>query len=90
MTFPEAVWLPLLPTLIITGTAFLVLLADLWIDGPDPDGLGWLGIVGSIVAAVASATMWNQHGTPSPAVSSSTTTRCFSISCFALPRPSRC
>jgi NADH-quinone oxidoreductase subunit N len=62
MTFPEVVWLPLLPTLIVTGTAFLVLLVDMFIDGPDRDGLGWLGIVGAIVAAVASATMWNQQG----------------------------
>jgi NADH-quinone oxidoreductase subunit N len=62
MTFPEVVWLPLVPTLIITGTAFLVLLADMFIEGPDRDGLGWLGIVGAVVASVASATMWNQQG----------------------------
>lgn len=62
MVFPEVVWLPLLPTLIVTGTAFLVLLADLFVEGPDRDGLGWIGIAGMLVAAVASATMWNQHG----------------------------
>jgi NADH-quinone oxidoreductase subunit N len=61
MIFPQVSWLVLLPVLIVTGTAFLVLTADLFIEGPDREGLGWIGIVGLIVAAVASATLWNTH-----------------------------
>jgi len=59
MTRPDVSWLTLLPTLIVLGTALVVLLADLWTEGPDREGLGWIGIVGLLVAAVASATLWN-------------------------------
>lgn len=58
MSFPEVSWLALLPTLIVSGVAILVLLADLWIEGPDREGLGWVGIVGLLAAAVASAVLW--------------------------------
>ncbi len=53
-------WLVLLPVLLLTGTALLVMVTDLWMEGPDRDGLGWLGIVGLAVTAVASVTLWNQ------------------------------
>jgi len=59
MTFPPIPWAALLPVLIISGTAMVVLLADLWTEGPDRDGLGWLGIAGLLVAAVTSALLWN-------------------------------
>ena len=58
---PEISWLALLPSLIVSVTAMLVLVIDLWVTGPDREGLGWIGIVGSIVAAVASALLWNTH-----------------------------
>ncbi|MBI4518934.1 MAG: NADH-quinone oxidoreductase subunit N [Deltaproteobacteria bacterium] len=54
-------WLVLLPALLLTGTALLVMVADLWMEGPDRDGLGWLGIAGLVVALIASVTLWNQH-----------------------------
>ncbi|HUI25612.1 MAG TPA: NADH-quinone oxidoreductase subunit N [Candidatus Kryptonia bacterium] len=54
-------WLVLLPVLLLSGTAVLVMVADLFIEGPDRDGLGWLGIVGLIVTMVASISLWNQH-----------------------------
>lgn len=63
MTFPEISWLALLPGLVVLGTAFLVMIADLFTDGPDREGLGWIGIAGLIVAAVVSATLWNTHET---------------------------
>ena len=53
-------WLVLLPVLLLTGTALLVMVSDLFLEGPDRDGLGWLGIVGLVVTAVASITLWNQ------------------------------
>src|SRR6185295_5046933 len=34
---------------------------DLWLEGPDREGLGWIGMVGLVIAAVVSALMWNQH-----------------------------
>ena len=36
----DIAWLPLLPTLIVTGTSFIVLVADLFVEGPDREGLG--------------------------------------------------
>lgn len=59
MTIPVIAWLTLLPTLVVLGTAFLILLADLFVEGPDREGLGWIGIVGLVVAAVVSAMLWN-------------------------------
>ena len=54
-------WTVVLPILLVTGTAFAVLLADLAVSGPDRDGLGWIGIVGLMVTAIASAALWNTH-----------------------------
>jgi NADH-quinone oxidoreductase subunit N len=56
---PDISWLAILPALIITGTALLTLVADLWSQGPDREGLGWIGIVGLMAAAIASVTLWN-------------------------------
>lgn len=59
MTFPDISWLALLPTLIVCFTALLVVVTDLWTEGPDREGLGWIGIVGLGVAAVVSMLLWN-------------------------------
>jgi len=56
-------WTVLLPTLLATGTAFAVLLADLAITGPERDGLGWIGIVGLLATAVATANAWGTNAT---------------------------
>jgi NADH-quinone oxidoreductase subunit N len=56
-------WLVLLPVLLVTGTAVLVVIADLWGEGPDRDALGWLGIVGLIATAIASVALWNHQET---------------------------
>lgn len=58
MTFPEISWLPLLPVLIVAGTACLVLVADLLVEGPDREGLGWIGVIGLCIAAIAAALLW--------------------------------
>jgi len=60
----DIAWLPLLPMLIVTGTAFVVLIADLFVQGPDREGLGWIGLVGLGIAAVVSALLWTTeaHG----------------------------
>lgn len=63
MTMPDISWLTILPVLIVFGTGLIVLVADLWIEGPDREGLGWIGIVGLLVAAIASATLWNTQQT---------------------------
>ena len=54
-------WLTLLPVLLLTATALLVMVADLFTEGPDRDGLGWIGIAGLVVTMVASIALWNQH-----------------------------
>ena len=59
MSFPDISWLALLPTLVVTGSALVVLLADLGVEGPDRDGLGWIGIIGLVAAIVVSVTLWN-------------------------------
>jgi NADH-quinone oxidoreductase subunit N len=56
---PSISWLAILPLLIVTGTATLVLIADLWMEGPDREGLGWIGLVGLVVTAVAAMALWN-------------------------------
>jgi NADH-quinone oxidoreductase subunit N len=61
MTFPDLSWLALLPTLIVSFTAMLVMVTDLWTEGPDREGLGWIGIVGLGVAGVVSVLLWNTH-----------------------------
>lgn len=62
LAFPDVAWLPLLPLMVIGATALLVLVADLFSEGPDYDALGWLGLIGLIVAAVCAALLWNQSG----------------------------
>jgi NADH-quinone oxidoreductase subunit N len=59
MLIPDISWVVLLPTLLVTGTGFAVLLADLAVTGPDKDGLGWIGLIGLAVAAIASVALWN-------------------------------
>jgi NADH-quinone oxidoreductase subunit N len=61
MTIPDISWAALLPTLLLTLTGFAILVGDLLVTGPDRDSLGWIGIVGLIVAMVASAALWNRH-----------------------------
>jgi len=54
-------WPVLLPVLVAGGFALAVLLVDLWMEGPDREGLGWIGIVGLIVTAITAAALWNTH-----------------------------
>jgi len=58
---PDISWLAILPLLIVSGTAIVVMVADLWAEGPDREGLGWLGLVGLAVTAVAALALWNTH-----------------------------
>jgi len=58
MTLTDISWLALLPGMILTVTALVVLVADLFMEGPDREGLGWLGIVGLGGAGLASALLW--------------------------------
>jgi NADH-quinone oxidoreductase subunit N len=59
MTPAPVAWPVLLPLLIASGSALAVLLADLWTEGPDREGLGWIGIVGMVVTAITALTLWN-------------------------------
>ncbi len=52
-------WTVILPLLLVTGTGFAVMLADLTVTGQEKDGLGWIGVVGLVVTAVASIALWN-------------------------------
>jgi NADH-quinone oxidoreductase subunit N len=61
VTPPDISWLALLPTLIVSATAMAILVADLWLEGPDREGLGWIGMVGLLIAAVVSGLLWNTH-----------------------------
>src|SRR6478672_6323558 len=51
-------WLALLPILIVTGATFVVLIADLFVEGPDREGLGWIGLLGLVAAAISAALLW--------------------------------
>jgi len=61
MTFPEISWAALLPTLLLTFTGFAILIGDLLVSGRERDSLGWIGVVGLAVTAIASAALWNRH-----------------------------
>jgi NADH-quinone oxidoreductase subunit N len=52
-------WLALLPCLFVAAAALVVLVADLFIEGPDREGLGWIGMLGLGLAALASALLWS-------------------------------
>ncbi len=56
---PDIAWIALLPSLILTGTALLALVADLWMEGPDREGLGWIGLVGLAATAITALALWN-------------------------------
>lgn len=58
---PDIAWTALLPLLLAGGTALAVLLVDLWMQGPDRESLGWIGIVGLVVTAITAAMLWNTH-----------------------------
>ncbi len=47
MSLPGVDWVPLLPVLAVTATALVVLIADLFLTGPDRDALAWLASSGS-------------------------------------------
>src|SRR5215475_467722 len=59
----DIAWLPLLPILIASGTMMVVLIADLFVEGPDREGLGWIGLVGLVAAAITSALLWTTKQT---------------------------
>ncbi|MEO8601101.1 MAG: NADH-quinone oxidoreductase subunit N [bacterium] len=61
MHLTDISWPALLPGLIVTVTALVVLVADLFIEGPDREGLGWIGLVGLVAAGIASAVLWNAN-----------------------------
>ena len=61
MTIPSVSWLVVLPSILVVCTALAVLLADLFMEGPDHDSLGWIGIAGLVVTAIVSAALWNTH-----------------------------
>jgi len=56
---PNISYVALLPLLILTGTALLALVADLWMEGPDREGLGWIGLVGLLATAITALTLWS-------------------------------
>ncbi len=63
IVFPEISWLALLPILLLLGTSLLVLLADLWSEGPDYDALGWLGLIGLGATVLSCLLLWKQQVT---------------------------
>jgi NADH-quinone oxidoreductase subunit N len=61
MTLTDISWPALVPGLIVTITAVIVLIADLFIEGPDREGLGWISLVGLVAAGIASAVLWGSN-----------------------------
>lgn len=62
MELPTLNWLPLLPLLLVTGAAVVVLIIDLFLEGPERDGLAWLSVGGLALAGVSAAVLWGEHG----------------------------
>jgi len=63
IAFPEISWFVLLPILTLAASALIVLLADLWSEGPDFDAIGWLGLIGLAATLGTCLFLWNQQGT---------------------------
>jgi NADH-quinone oxidoreductase subunit N len=59
ITTPDISWLAILPLVILTVAAMLTLVTDLWMEGPDRESLGWIGLAGLAVAAIAAVALWN-------------------------------
>lgn len=55
----DIAWPALLPLLVAGTFTLAVLIVDLWMEGPDREGLGWIGIVGLVVTAITAMTLWN-------------------------------
>lgn len=62
MQLPTLNWLPLLPLVVVTGAAMIVLITDLFLEGPDRDPLVWLSVAGLALAGLVAAVLWGQHG----------------------------
>ncbi len=60
---PDISFTTILPLLIVTGTAVLIMVADLWTEGPDREGLGWIGLVGLACTVIATLALWNTRST---------------------------
>src|SRR5215470_14612725 len=58
---PDISWIAILPVLIVTVTSILTLVADLWMQGPDRESLGWIGLIGLVIAAAAAVALWSTH-----------------------------
>ncbi len=58
---PNISLVALLPMLILSATAVLALVADLWMEGPDREGLGWIGLAGLVATAITAMALWNTH-----------------------------
>ena len=62
LEIPTVDWLPLLPLLIVTAGALAVLVADLFMEGPEHDSLAWVSVGALAIAALASALLWGTRG----------------------------
>jgi len=58
---PDISWIAILPLLLVTGTAILIMLVDLWMQGPERDALGWIGLAGLLATALAAIALWKTH-----------------------------
>ena len=63
MNVPAVDWAPLLPILTVTIAALVVLVVDLFLEGPDRDALAWLTIFGLVATFVVSAVLWGRQMT---------------------------
>lgn len=61
MSTMDVSWLSLLPCLFVAASALVVLVADLFTEGPDREGLGWIGMLGLGLAALSSALLWSSN-----------------------------
>lgn len=61
MSTMDVSWLSLLPCLFVAAAALVVLVADLFTEGPDREGLGWIGMLGLGLAALSSALLWSSN-----------------------------
>ena len=61
MEIPAVIWGPLLPLLLVAGAALVVLVVDLFLEGPERELLAWLSLLGLVTGGFASAALWGSE-----------------------------
>ena len=63
INFPVVNWLAVLPALVLSGTGMLALFWDLWMKDDERPLLGWLSLIGCVIAGACACLSWGRTDT---------------------------